>query len=83
MAEIKQGYNGNDKLKQENTKIQWTQEMVDEFVKCANDPIYWAEKYIKIISVDDGVIPIKLYDYQREIITATMESRKVIVLTGR
>ena len=77
------GYNGNEKLKLPGTIVKMSQEQVYEMVKCANDPIYWAERYIKIISVDKGLIPIKLYDYQREIIMATLTNRNTIVLTGR
>lgn len=77
------GYNGNDKLKLPGTKMELTLEQVQEYIKCANDPIYWAEKYIKIVHVDHGIIPIKLYDFQKEIILATLTNRRVIVLTGR
>ena len=85
MGEItkRQGYNGNENLKSENVSMEWTQELIEEYIKCANDIIYWAEKYIKIISVDDGVIPIRLYEFQKEIIEAVFYNRQVIVLTGR
>lgn len=85
MADVNKsvGYNGNDKLKLPGTKQEMTLEQVQEYIKCANDPIYWAEKYIKIVHVDHGIIPIKLYDFQKEIILATLTNRRVIVLTGR
>jgi hypothetical protein len=77
------GYNGNENLKLPGTKQNMTMDQVQEYIKCANDPVYWAEKYIKIVSVDKGVIPITLYDFQKEIILATLTNRNTIVLTGR
>lgn len=80
---INEGYNGNTNLKLPGVKQSLTLEQVQELYRCSIDPIYWAEKYIKIVSVDYGVIPIKLYDFQKEIIDATLNNRRVIVLTGR
>lgn len=83
MSNYVQGYNGNPLLKKTDTAIEWTREMQDEYIACMEDPIYFAEKYIKIISVDDGVIPIKLYDYQKEIIQNSQDNRRVCVVTSR
>lgn len=77
------GYNGNENLKLEGVKISWTSEQIQEYIKCAKDPVYFSEKYIKIVHVDHGVIPIKLYDFQKEIIEKTNTNRNTIVLTGR
>jgi len=67
------GYNGNANLKRKDTRIEWTQELVAEYVKCAKDVVYFAEKYIQIVHVDHGLIPIALYDYQKEIIEKLKE----------
>lgn len=77
------GYNGNPLLKKARKQINWTPEMLQEFVKCANDPIYFAEKYIQIVHVDKGLIPIRLYDYQKEIILKLTNNRRVTVVTSR
>lgn len=77
------GYNGNPLLKKARKQINWTPEMLQEFVKCAEDPIYFAEKYIQIVHVDRGLIPIRLYDYQKEIILKLTNSRRVTVVTSR
>ena len=53
------GYNGNNNLPKAHTKHSWTPHMVSEYLKCKNDPIYFAETYFKIIHVDKGVIPFK------------------------
>jgi hypothetical protein len=77
------GYNGNPLLKKARRKIEWTNEMVQEYIRCANDPIYFAEKYIHIVHVDRGLIPIKLYDYQKDIIQKLTNNRRVTVVTSR
>ena len=76
-------YLGNVNLKRKGVTIEWTEEMVQEFVKCAKDPIYFAEKYIQIVHVDHGLIPIECYDYQKEIIEKTTKNRRVCVVTSR
>jgi hypothetical protein len=78
-----EGYNGNPNLKKTGTPVEWTPELVEEYAKCANNPIYFAERYIKIVHVDKGFIPIELYDYQRDIIEAVNEHRNVAVCTAR
>jgi hypothetical protein len=77
------GYNGNYNLKKSDTPVEWTEDLIREFAKCADDPIYFAEKYIKIVHVDRGLIPIELYDYQKEIIEAITNNRRVAVATSR
>ena len=81
--EIDKGYNGNPLLKKSRRNINWTPEMVQEYLKCAEDPIYFAEKYIQIVHVDRGLIPIVLYDYQKEIIEKITKNRRVAVCTSR
>ena len=64
---IERGYNGNVNLKRKGVSVEFSQEMVGEFIKCAQNPTYFAEKYIQIVHVDHGLIPISLYDYQKEL----------------
>lgn len=77
------GYLGNPLLKRSGTPIEWTPEMLKEYMKCAEDPIYFAERYIKIVHVDHGFIPIKLYDYQKDIINSITHNRRVVANTSR
>jgi hypothetical protein len=77
------GYLGNPLLKKARKPIEWTPEMVQEFLRCSQDPIYFAERYIKIVHVDHGLIPIALYDYQKEIIDKLQNNRRVTVVTSR
>lgn len=77
------GYLGNNRLKKANVAIEWTNENIQEFVRCAKDPIYFAENYIKIVHVDKGLIPLNMYDYQKEIADRITNNRRVAVLTSR
>jgi len=77
------GYNGNQNIKGKGSQISFTPDMIKEWLKCAEDPIYFAEKYIKIVHVDHGLIPIRLYDYQKEIAEAITFNRRVTVNTSR
>ena len=77
------GYNGNTNIKRKGMSIEFNQDMIQEFIKCAKDPIYFSEKYIKIVHVDHGLIPIRMYDYQKEIVEAITFNRRVTVNTSR
>ena len=57
---LERGYNGNVNLKRKGTSIEFSQDMVAEFIKCAQNPTYFAEKYIQIVHVDKGLIPIAI-----------------------
>lgn len=77
------GYLGNTYLKRSNEQIEYTPEQIKEYMKCAEDPIYFAENYIKIVHVDKGFIPFEMYDYQKEITEKITNNRRVAVLTAR
>lgn len=77
------GYNGNTNLKKTRQSIEWTTELVAEYVKCSEDPIYFTETYMKIININEGLVSFKLYDYQKEMILAMKENRFNIVATAR
>jgi len=76
-------YNANPRLKAAGVSIPYTEEDFKEYVKCTYDPIYFIKKYIKIISLDHGLIPFKLYDYQVNFITALHENRRVLGMFPR
>ena len=68
-------YLGNPNLKKAGTPIQFTQEQIEEWIKCKKDPIYFAMNYIKIISLDEGLVPFSMYDFQKEILRDFHENR--------
>jgi hypothetical protein len=77
------GYNGNALLKRSNQKIEWTPELLTEYVKCSEDVIYFTEKYMKIINIDKGLVSFKLYDYQKEMLKSMQDNRFTIIATAR
>ena len=68
-------YLGNPNLKKANTAINFTQDQILEFVRCKEDPVYFARKYIKIVSLDEGLVPFNLYDFQEKLIRNFHENR--------
>tara|TARA_B100001113_G_scaffold351545_1_gene350818 strand:+ start:39118 stop:40764 length:1647 start_codon:yes stop_codon:yes gene_type:complete len=68
-------YLGNPNLKKANVGQNFTPKQVKEFIKCAGDPIYFIKKYIKIVSLDEGVIPFNLYDFQETMVNRFHENR--------
>ena len=68
-------YLGNPNLKKANTPIEFSEENILEFLKCKDDPVYFARKYIRIVSLDEGLIPFNMYDFQEKLITRFHENR--------
>ena len=61
-------YLGNPNLKRANVPINFTEEQIQEYLKCKADPVYFAKNYIKIVSLDEGLVPFSLYDFQEEMV---------------
>ena len=61
-------YLGNPNLKKANTAIEFTEENIREFIKCKEDPVYFAQNYVKIVTLDHGLQPFKTYDFQERLI---------------
>jgi hypothetical protein len=62
-------YLGNPNLKKANTAIEFTQEQIEEFIKCKDDPVYFAKNYIKIVSLDEGLVQFNPYEFQERLIS--------------
>jgi hypothetical protein len=77
------GYRGNPHLKKTGVPIEWTPALLEEYIKCKNDPIYFIETYVKIIHVDRGLIPFIMYDYQKELIKKIHNNRKIVANWAR
>ena len=71
-------YLGNPNLKKANTPIEFTAEDVKEFQKCEGDPIYFITKYIKITTLDHGLQPFKMYNFQKEMVGTFHNNRSSI-----
>jgi len=68
-------YLGNPLLKKANVKQDFTKEQIAEYVKCQKDPIYFTKNYVKIVSLDEGLVPFKMWDFQEELIKKFHRSR--------
>jgi len=68
-------YLSNPNLKRANTTIQWTEEQIIEFMKCKEDPVYFARNYIKIVSLDEGLVPFRMYPFQERLVQRFHEHR--------
>ena len=71
-------YKGNPNLKGAGAEINFTEEQVKEFIKCSKNPGYFIENYVKIISIDEGLVPFKLYDFQKDMIGTFHNNRFTI-----
>ena len=68
-------YLGNPNLKKANVATEFTPEQVQEYLKCSEDPVYFVTHYIKIVSLDEGVIPFKMYDFQVGMVKSFHDNR--------
>lgn len=72
MADV---YLGNPLLKKANTPIEFTEEQILEFVKCKEDPVYFSKNYVKIVTLDHGLMPFQLYPFQEKLINRFHQNR--------
>ena len=61
-------YLGNPLLKKANVKIDFTKDQIQEYIKCKEDPVYFTKNYVQIVSLDEGLVPFKMWDFQEELI---------------
>ena len=71
-------YLGNPNLKKANVQQEWTKEELEEYTRCMKDPIYFIQNYIQIVSLDEGLVPFKLYDFQKEMVGTFHNNRFTI-----
>jgi hypothetical protein len=66
---------GNPLLKRANIANQFTHEQLIELARCASDPAYFARKYIKIVNIDDGIVPFDMWPFQEKMLRTFHENR--------
>ena len=76
-------YHGNPNLKPLAYQHDFTEDEIKEYIKCKEDPIYFIENYVKIITLDEGLQPFKLYDCQKRKVECIMNNRRVVLMEGR
>ena len=75
MARLPFSYQNNPNLPSEQYRHAFTQKELDEYMKCADDPVYFANKYIKIVNVDKGLVPFDMWDFQENMIKTFHHNR--------
>ena len=83
LQRLNDSYLGNPNVKRDGIIQEWTQDTVIEYAQCMKDPIYFTEKYCKVISLDQGLVPFKLYPYQKQMFNKFQENRFNVVLACR
>jgi len=76
-------YLGNVNVKKDGVVHEFTQYEIEEYLKCMKDPSYFAIRYCKVISLDKGLVPFKLYPYQKKMFDHFNANRFSIVLACR
>jgi len=76
-------YLGNPNLKKANTAFEFTATQIEEFIKCKEDPVYFAKNYIQIVSLDRGLVPFEPYDFQEKLIKRFHDNRFNICMMPR
>ncbi len=83
-------YQGNIKLRKEQEVVQYTQHMLDEYAKCREDIIYFAENYFWITTIDHGRMKINFdgWEFQKKILKAYVDppdkdKQHIIVMLSR
>ena len=71
-------YLGNPNLKKINVPVEFTEEQIKEFTKCQNDPLYFIKNYVQIVSLDKGLVPFNLYDFQEKMVDTMHNERFTI-----
>jgi len=72
---LEEVYLGNPLLKKANVQQEFTKEQILEFMACKNDPVYFAKNHVKIVSLDEGLVPFQPYDFQEKLIQNFHDNR--------
>ena len=71
-------YLGNPNLKKGHTKSRFTKKQIEEVLKCLDDPKYFISTYLKIVTIDKGLVPFEMYDFQKNMVDTFHENRFTI-----
>jgi len=83
MSHQNETYLGNPNVKRDGVQQAWTPELLKEYKRCMDDPIYFAKSYCKVISLDKGLVPFELYPYQEKMFDHFNDNRFSVVLACR
>jgi len=74
----KGAYLGNPNLKAANVPVEFNEEQVAEYLHCSQDPVYFIKNYVKIVNLNDGLVPFELYDFQEKFVNTIHKNRFTI-----
>ena len=77
------GYLGNPQVKRDGVQQKFAPDEVSEYLKCMKDPEYFARRYVKVISLDRGLVAFEPYPYQGKMFKHFNDNRFSIVLACR
>lgn len=83
MTNVNEIYQGNPNVKRDGVVQRFTNHEIAEYIRCAQDPVYFAENYLKVISLDRGLVSFELYEYQKHMFEHFRTNRFSIVLACR
>jgi hypothetical protein len=68
MSKNEEHYLGNPLLKRANVNVELSQDQLLELAKCSDDPIYFAKNYVKIVTLDAGLVDFEPYPFQEKML---------------
>ena len=71
-------YLGNPLLKKANVPVEWTEEQILEYQKCMENPLHFIQNYIKIVSLDEGLVPFTMFPFQKDMVGTIHNNRFTI-----
>ena len=71
-------YNGNPNVKNANVQQSYTLDQVKNIQRYMGDPVTFIDECVKVISIDQGIIPFHPFPYQKRIIEAVNNNRFTI-----
>ena len=76
-------YLNNPLLKKAYVPIEYTQEQIEEVIKCSKDINYFIKTYTKIINLDKGLINFEMYPFQEDMSRTIADNRFTVIKTCR
>jgi hypothetical protein len=76
-------FRNSDDLRPAGASLEYSQEMLDEYKKCKNDPVYFIRNYVTVVHPDRGAVLMDLYPFQEDMIRMYHENKRVVFMTPR
>lgn len=76
-------YKNSINLKAGNVRIPYTPEQIQEVIKCRQNIHHFNSNYVKILSLDEGLVSFDSYPYQKDMLDSCINNRFNIFLLSR